>query len=85
MSDNNTIRYCLNCNAQLSDKSIMIYGLFCDSQYRHAYIIKQYKEFKKNYKPVLTYTNIDTNKTEKKILQAENKNRQELTERYTND
>lgn len=85
MSDNNTIRYCLNCNAQLSDKSIMMYGLFCDFQCRHAYSMKQYKEFEKNYKPILTYTDSDTKKTEKKILQTENKSRQELEERYTND
>lgn len=85
MSDNNTIRYCLNCNNKLSDISITEYGLFCDFQCRHAYSVKQYKEFEKNYKPVLTYTDIDTTNTEKKILQSENDSRQELTERYTND
>lgn len=81
MSDNNITRHCLNCNAQLSDKSITEYGLFCDFQCRHAYSVKQYKEFEKNYKPTLSYTEL----TAKKGLQAENESRQELTERYTND
>lgn len=81
MSNNNITRYCLNCNTQLSDKSITEYGLFCDSLCRHGYSIKQYKEFGKNYKPTLSYTDLIA----KKGLQAENNSRQELTERYTND
>ena len=68
--DNNIIRYCLNCNEVLSDKSITEYGLFCDSLCRHAYSMRQYKELQKAIS---------------KGLQLENDSRQELTERYTND
>ena len=68
--NNNIIRYCLNCNAQLSDKSITEYGLFCDSLCRHGYSTRQYREWQKIIQ---------------KGIQAENESRKELTERYTND
>lgn len=70
MSDSNITRYCLNCSEILSDKSIIEYGLFCDSLCRHGYSVKQYRELEK---------------TISKGLQLENDSRQELTERYTND